>query len=72
MCLGAIYWAHIDKYFYGNDAKDAARIGFDDNFIYEELAISPENRRVPSQKLLSEEAIEAFEMWEVKTDKTEY
>ena len=72
MCLGAIYWAHIDKYFFGNDAKDAARIGFDDNFIYEELALSPESRRVPSQKLLSEEAIEAFEMWEVKTDKTEY
>ena len=72
MCLGAIYWSHIDQLFYGNDAKDAARIGFDDDFIYQELGLKPEERSIPSHKLLSEEAIVAFEMWEKKADKTEY
>ena len=51
---------------------DAAAIGFDDAFIYKELAIEPENRRLESQRLLSREAIKAFEAWQSKTDKTEY
>ncbi len=41
MCLGAIYWAHLDKIYYGNNKDDAADIGFDDSFIYEELALPP-------------------------------
>lgn len=43
MCLGAIYWAHLDKIYYGNNKHDAADIGFDDSFIYDELALTPEN-----------------------------
>ena len=46
MCLGAIYWAHLDRMYYGNNKHDAAAIGFDDSFIYEEIALTPEKRRL--------------------------
>lgn len=72
MCLGAIYWARLDRMYYGNDKHDAAAIGFDDAFIYGEMALKPENRRLESHRLLSLEAIKAFEDWQSKTDKTEY
>jgi tRNA(Arg) A34 adenosine deaminase TadA len=72
MCLGAIYWAHLDKIYYANDRKDAAKIGFDDDFIYEELPLKPQERQKPSEILLREEALEAFRMWQEKDDKTEY
>ena len=72
MCLGAIYWAHLDKIYYANDRKDAAKIGFDDDFIYEELSLKPSERQKPSEILMREEAIEAFRMWQEKEDKTEY
>lgn len=72
MCLGAIYWAHIDKIYYANDRRDAADIGFDDDFIYQEIALKPTERTKPSVILLREEAIEAFKQWEAKADKTEY
>ena len=72
MCLGAIYWAHLDKIFYANDRKDAAAIGFDDDFIYKELELAPEKRKKPSEILLRDEASKAFRMWTEKTDKTEY
>ena len=72
MCFGAIYWAHLDKIYMGNDRKDAAKIGFDDDFIYEEIALKPEDRKKPSEVLLREAALEAFKMWDEKEDKTEY
>jgi tRNA(Arg) A34 adenosine deaminase TadA len=72
MCFGAIYWAHLDKIYMGNDRKDAAKIGFDDDFIYQEIALTPEQREKPSEILLRDEALEAFRMWEEKEDKTEY
>ena len=72
MCLGAIYWAHLDKIFYANDRKDAAAIGFDDDFIYKELELAPEKRKKSSEILLRDEANKAFRMWTEKTDKTEY
>lgn len=72
MCLGAIYWAHLDKIYYANDRKDAAKIGFDDDFIYKEIALSPYRRQKPSEILLRDEAIKAFNMWQAKTDKKEY
>lgn len=72
MCLGAIYWAHLDKIYYANDRKDAAAIGFDDDFIYEELPLKPQYRKKPSEILLRNEAIRAFEAWQAKEDKTEY
>ena len=49
MCLGAIYWAHLDRMYYGNNKHDAAAIGFDDAFIYEELDLKPAERRLPQK-----------------------
>ncbi len=72
MCLGAIYWAHLSKMYYGNSKLDAKSIDFDDSFIYDEIALTPPERKLPSEVLLSEEAIEAFRLWQEKTDKTEY
>ncbi len=72
MCLGAIYWAHIDKVYYGNDKTDAKNIGFDDSFIYDELELPRNERKLPCERLLNPEAIRAFEMWMNKTDKIEY
>ncbi|MDR0844097.1 MAG: nucleoside deaminase [Tannerella sp.] len=72
MCIGAIYWAHLDKMYYGNTQKDAQEIGFDDSFIYNEIALTPENRKLKSRQLLPGEAIIAFQNWTAKDDKTEY
>ncbi len=72
MCLGAIYWAHLDKIFYGNDRLDAARIGFDDDFIYKELSLGVDKRKKDTQRILSDQARKAFDMWMTKADKTEY
>ena len=72
MCLGAIYWAHLDRIFYGNDRKDAAAIGFDDDFIYQEMPLKPEQRHKTMQRLMGMEALKAFRMWEESADKTEY
>ncbi|MCP9611440.1 nucleoside deaminase [Coprobacter tertius] len=72
MCLGAIYWARLDKMYYANTKTDAKNIGFDDSFIYDELDLKPADRHLPSETLLHDEAIKAFEKWENKCDKTEY
>ena len=72
MCLGAIYWAHLDRIYYGNNKADAAAIGFDDSFIYDELALPRENRKKAMEELLPEEAITAFRLWRDTEDKTEY
>jgi len=72
MCLGAIYWARPDKMYYANTKVDAANIGFDDQFIYEEIELDLNKRKLPTEQLLQEEAIEAFKEWHSKTDKIEY
>ena len=72
MCLGAIYWAHIDRIYYGNTRKDAAEIDFADDFIYEELDKNLSERSVPLIPMLQEEAILTFHAWKDKEDKTEY
>lgn len=72
MCLGAIYWARLDRLFYGNTKADAARIGFDDAFIYKELALPLSGRSLRAEQLLGKEALATFEAWEQKTDKTPY
>lgn len=72
MCLGAIYWARLDRMYYGNNQTDAQGIGFDDSFIYDELALEPGRRKLPSEILLHKEAIRAFEAWREKKDKVEY
>lgn len=72
MCLGAIYWAHLDRIYYGNNKHDAAEIGFDDSFIYSEMALDIKDREKKMTELLHEEALEAFNAWRDKTDKIAY
>ena len=72
MCLGAIYWARLDRMYYGNNKTDAKDIGFDDSFIYDELELKPQDRRLPSEILLHKEALKAFQAWTAKMDKIEY
>lgn len=72
MCLSAIYWAGISRIFYGNTKEDAARIDFDDSFIYSEIAKPYALRAVPCVRIMGSEASRAFRMWEEKPDKIEY
>ena len=72
MCLGAIYWARPEKVYYGSTKTDAAHIGFDDDFIYEELKLPYADRSIPFEQLAPEVAITPFQEWATKEDKTEY
>lgn len=72
MCLGAIYWAHLDKIFYGANQHDAAAIDFDDSFIYRELELPISKRHKPVQNILHDEAQAPFELWRSKEDKVAY
>jgi tRNA(Arg) A34 adenosine deaminase TadA len=72
MCLAAIYWARIQKVFYGNTRKDAARIAFDDEFLYRQVALPISKRDLVMKPLLRKEALAAFHEWEKKADKIPY
>jgi len=72
MCLGAIYWSRIDLIYYANTKKDAANIGFDDQFIYDEIDLAMNKRRLPVVQLLREEAQQAFKQWSASAIKIEY
>jgi guanine deaminase len=72
MCLGAIYWARLSKLVFANTKKDARDIKFDDSFIYDEIALPFEKRSLPTKTMLRDEALEAFRLWNEKSDKTPY
>lgn len=72
MCLGAIYWARPDKMYFANTKKDAADINFDDQFIYEEIEIPFQDRKLTTAQMMRDEALEAFQLWSVSISKTEY
>ena len=72
MCLGAIYWARPSKVYFGNTHADAARIGFDDSFIYHQLQVTAADRAIPMIQLMRDEALAAFGEWERKTDRVPY
>ena len=72
MCLGAIYWARPSRVYYGCTKQDAADIDFDDEFIYKELELPLEQRKVPFKQLIRDEAIGLFREWEKKEDKKPY
>jgi guanine deaminase len=72
MCLSAIYWARIPHVFYGNTRQDAAAIGFDDDFIYQQVPLPPEQRTIKMELFLRDEAQSAFQEWRDKTDKVRY
>ncbi|MGB0452844.1 MAG: nucleoside deaminase [Bacteriovoracaceae bacterium] len=72
MCLAAIYWARIDKIYYANTRQDAAAIGFDDEFLYQEFKVEMEERKIPLQQIDRESAKEVFDEWSKKIDKIHY
>jgi tRNA(Arg) A34 adenosine deaminase TadA len=72
MCLAACYWARLDAIYYGSNAADAARAGFDDAFLYEEFRKALNMRTLPATQLLSEEAWASFAAWIASPNKTEY
>ena len=72
MCLAAIYWARLKRVFYANTRKDAAKIGFDDDLIYRELARPLSKRSLPMKQLLRDEALKSFAEWDAKPDKVRY
>jgi tRNA(Arg) A34 adenosine deaminase TadA len=72
MCLSAIYWARIPTVFYGNTRQDAAAIGFDDDFIYQQVPLPPGQRAIAMTPMLHEEALATFKGWAAKTDKIRY
>ncbi|MGB8540078.1 MAG: nucleoside deaminase [Candidatus Acidiferrales bacterium] len=72
MCLGAIYWARLDRAFFAATAADAAKAGFGDSFIYQEMYKTHAQRKIPMVQLMREEALQPFRAWEQKPDKISY
>ncbi len=72
MCLGAIYWARLDRLYYANSRQDAARIGFDDEFMYTEIGLPLDQRKIPAIHVACERADFAFREWASSPDKTRY
>ena len=72
MCLAAIYWARCRCVYYANTRQDAARTGFDDDFIYREIALPSVRRKIPMRQLLRNEAQVAFTEWQTKSDRIRY
>jgi len=72
MCLGAIYWARPDRVYYGATRQDAAGSGFDDAFIYDEAAQALDQRRIPMEGLMRQEALAAFREWDALPEKFRY
>jgi guanine deaminase len=72
MCLAALYWSRCRAIFYGNTAADAARVGFDDSFLYEEVRKPLAERSIPIARLLGSEAYESFAAWQKSPFKVDY
>jgi len=72
MCLGAIYWAGIKKVVYSSDREDAAKAGFNDSFIYNEILIKPSERKILFLHISDNGSEELFRKWEKFEDKIPY
>jgi len=72
MCLAAIYWARLRAVYYANTRRDAARIGFDDAFLYRQIGLPPARRKLPMQQVMRSEALAAFAEWSAKPNKIPY
>jgi guanine deaminase len=72
MCLGAIYWARPARVYFAAKAADAAAAGFDDAFIYEQLALPLAERKIPFVEIMREESLECFQAWTEKRDRIDY
>ncbi len=72
MCLAAVYWSRAERIYIAADREDAAKAGFDDALIYDEIAAAPDDRRIPMEQRLQNRGVEVFTEWIVKPDKVEY
>lgn len=72
MCLAAIYWARLKNVYFANTRRDAAKIAFDDELIYREVAAPISRRKIPMKQLLRREALKVFAEWKTKSDKISY
>jgi guanine deaminase len=72
MCLGAIYWARPARVYFGSTAADASKAGFDDSLIYSEIPQPHAERKIPMIQMMSDEALEAFRVWECQPNKVLY
>ena len=72
MCLGAIYWARLEKVYYACSRFDAAAAHFDDSFIYDEILITPSQRSIAMHHLNLPNALQPFKLWTDKRDKVVY
>lgn len=72
MCLAAAYWARVDRIVFAAGRADAAAIGFDDAFIYDQLPLPVDQRSLPMQQARRDDAVRVFQMWQQKVDKTPY
>ena len=72
MCLSALYWAGVERIFYGNTKQDAKSINFDDSFIYDQIALDYSERAIPCVNFMREEALAGFKAWVEKVDKVLY
>jgi tRNA(Arg) A34 adenosine deaminase TadA len=72
MCMAALYWARVAAVYYGNTAADAASIGFDDDFLYQELKKPLGDRLIPIRPLLRKEAFASFAAWQNSSNKIDY
>ena len=72
MCLGAIYWARIARVYFGFTIADAARIGFDDQLIYREIAQPPRRRQIPQTQLLAKEARQVLRAYAADPERVRY
>lgn len=72
MCLAALYWSRCAAIYYGNTAADAAAVGFDDSFLYDEVKKPLEQRAIPIRQLLHDEALESFRAWTASEKKIDY
>lgn len=72
MCLGAIYWSRPKAVFFANGQAEAAEFGFDDRFIYEEIAVEPEQRKIPMVQVKHTAALDAFKQWEKNENRVDY
>ena len=72
MCLGAIYWARLEKVFFGGTRAEAAAAGFNDELIYDELATPVADRRLPMVQLMRDDALRAFDVWRQAEGRIDY
>lgn len=72
MCLGAIYWARPDRFYYAASRQEAAGAGFDDDLIYGELSLPPDQRAIPGEQLLHDEGAAIFAAWKERNPGIHY